>query len=69
MMNWIGEILCRRGFHKWVDCTIKWKDGGPYLEWWMCDRCDELEPAVDGDQWRPFTVEKDSRKPTAPMPI
>lgn len=61
-------MLCKLGFHKWVDCSIKWKDGGPGMEWWMCDRCGILHPATDGDKWEPFTVTKDSTSLESPQP-
>jgi len=68
VIKWLGDLLCRLGIHKWVHCTIKWQDGGPWLGWHMCDRCDLILPVKGGDQWRPFTVEKDSRKPEPPKP-
>lgn len=68
-MKWLRAFLCRYGFHKWVDCTIKWESGGPYMEWWMCDRCGILNPVKDGDKWEPFTVEKDNLNPASPEPL
>ena len=62
------EFFCRVGLHTWVDCTIKWLSGGPYMEWSMCDHCSILLPTVNQDKWEPFTVEKDSTRLESPQP-
>lgn len=39
----IGRILCRGGIHKLTGITIRWRDGGPYLEWFGCRRCHKIQ--------------------------
>ena len=63
------SLLCKIGLHHWVSCTIKWLDGGPYMAWHVCNRCDILPPTIDGDKWKPFTIEKDSTYKSSPTPV
>lgn len=40
------------------EVTIRWHDGGPHMEWWMCKRCNKLVDTADQiKNWPSFTIE------------
>lgn len=54
---WWARLWCRLGLHKLAWVTIKWHDGGPYMEWHACRRCGKINDIADQvKDWPPFTM-------------